>query len=77
MTRRNTFSVAIFEETPLGRGGGGGEHSKNFDRGKVCSINFEPPDVDLCSACHVYTISCGAWTISTLFIVNRVTRGSK
>ena len=24
---------------------------------KVCSINFEPPDIDLCSVCHVYPIS--------------------
>ena len=28
---------------------------------KVPSINFEPPDIDLCSACHVYPISRGAW----------------
>ena len=41
--------------------------------GKVCSINFEPPDIDFCSACHVYTISRGAWIISILFILNRFT----
>ena len=42
---------------------------------KVCSINFEPPDIDLCSACHVYPISRGASIISILFIVNRFTWG--
>ena len=42
---------------------------------KVCSINFEPPDIDLCSACHVYMISHRAWIISILFIVNRITWG--
>ena len=30
---------------------------------KVCSINFEPPDIDLCSVGHVYPISHGAWII--------------
>ena len=30
---------------------------------KVCSVNFKPPDNDLCSACHVYPLSRGAWTI--------------
>ena len=43
---------------------------------KVCSINFEPPDIDLCSTCHVYMISRGASIISILFIVNRFTCGS-
>ena len=42
---------------------------------KVCSINFEPPKNDLCSACHVYPLSCGARIISILFILNRVTWG--
>ena len=42
---------------------------------KVCSINFEPTDIDLCSACHAYPISRGAWIISILFIVNRFTLG--
>ena len=23
---------------------------------KVCSINFEPPYIDLCSVCHVYPL---------------------
>ena len=45
-------------------------------RGKVCSVNFEPPDIDLCSACHVYTISRRACIISILFIVNRFTWNS-
>ena len=40
---------------------------------KLCSINFEPPDVDLCSECHVYPISGGASIISILFIVNSFT----
>ena len=35
---------------------------------KVCSINFEPPDIDLCSACHVYPLFREAWVISILFI---------
>ena len=36
---------------------------------KVCSINFEPPDNDLCSACHVYPLSRGSWIISnTIYI---------
>ena len=43
--------------------------------GKVCSINFEPPDNDLCSVCHVYPLSRGAWMISILFILNRFTWG--
>ena len=42
---------------------------------KVCSINFEPPDIDLCSACHVYPLFCGAWIISILFILNKLTWG--
>ena len=42
---------------------------------KVCSINFERPDIDLCSACHIYPISGGASIISILFIVNRFTSG--
>ena len=42
---------------------------------KVCSINFEPSDNDLCSACHVYPLSRGAWIISILFIFNRFTWG--
>ena len=40
---------------------------------KICSINFEPPDIDLCPACHVYLISRGAWIFSILFIPNRFT----
>ena len=50
----------------------------NFKRArscKVCLINFEPPDIDFCSACHVYPISRGAWIISVLFMVNRLTWG--
>ena len=43
--------------------------------GKVCSINVEPPENDLCSACHVYPLSRGAWIISILFILNRFTWG--
>ena len=43
--------------------------------GKVCSINFEPPDNDLCSVCHVYALSRGAWIISILFILNGFTWG--
>ena len=23
---------------------------------KVCSVNFEPPDIDLCSACYVHPL---------------------
>ena len=42
---------------------------------KVCSINFEPPDNDLCSACHVYPLSRGAWIILILFILNGFTWG--
>ena len=42
---------------------------------KVCSINFEPPDIDLCSACHVYPFSRGASIISILLIMNRFTWG--
>ena len=42
---------------------------------KVCSINFEPPDNDLCSACHVYPLSRRAWIIPVLFISNRFTWG--
>ena len=38
-----------------------------------CSINFEPPDIDLCSGYHVYPISRGASIISVLFIANRFT----
>ena len=41
------------------------------DNLKVCSINFEPPDNDLFSPCHVYPLSRGAWIISILFILNR------
>ena len=37
--------------------------------------NFEAPDNDLSSACHVYPISHRAWLISVLFIVNRFTWG--
>ena len=40
---------------------------------KVCSINFEPPDNDFCSACHVHPLSRGAWIISILFILNGFT----
>ena len=29
--------------------------------------------IDLCSACHVYPISRGAWIISILFILNGFT----
>ena len=42
---------------------------------KVCSINFEPPDIDQCSACHVCPISRGVWIFSILFILNRFTLG--
>ena len=42
---------------------------------KVCSINFEPLDNDLCSACHVYPLSRGAWIISILFILNGFASG--
>ena len=42
---------------------------------QVCSINFEPPDNDLCFACHVYPLSRGAWIISIRFILNRSTWG--
>ena len=42
---------------------------------KVCSINFEPPDNDLCSACHFYLLSREAWMISILIILNRFTWG--
>ena len=48
----------------------------SYTYSKICSINFEPPDIDLCSVCHVYTISRGALIISILFIVNRFTWGS-
>ena len=41
---------------------------------KVCSINFEPPDNDLCSSCHVYPLSREAWIISILFILKRFNR---
>ena len=37
---------------------------------KVCSINFEPPDKDLCSACHVYPLSRGAWTKYHLYWID-------
>ena len=40
---------------------------------KVCSINFEPPDNDLCSACHIYPLSRRVWNFSVLFILNRFT----
>ena len=30
---------------------------------KVCSINFEPPDDDLCPACHDHPLFGGAWII--------------
>ena len=30
---------------------------------RVCSINFEPPDNDLCSACHGHPLFRGAWII--------------
>ena len=43
--------------------------------GKVCSINFEPSDNDLCSVCHVYSLSRGARIVSVLFILNRFTWG--
>ena len=43
--------------------------------GEVCSINFEPPDNDLCSTCHVYPLSRGAWIISIPFILNRFPGG--
>ena len=36
---------------------------------KVSLINFEPPDIDLRSACHVYPLFRGAWIIfSTIYI---------
>ena len=31
--------------------------------GRVCSINFEPLDNDLCSACHDHPLFIGAWII--------------
>ena len=46
---------------------------KKYVSHKACSINFEPPDNDLCSACHVYPLSRGARIISILFILNRFT----
>ena len=54
-----------------------GSHSMIFTllAVKVCSINFEPPDNDLCYACHVHPLSRGAWIISILFILNRFTWG--
>ena len=42
---------------------------------KVCSLNFEPPDIDLCSACHVYPLFREAWIISILFILNETDMG--
>ena len=42
---------------------------------RVCSINFEPPDNDLCSACHDHPLFRGAWIISILFILNKLTWG--
>ena len=42
---------------------------------KVCSINFEPPDIDLCSGCHVYPLFCRAWIISILFRLKKLTWG--
>ena len=33
---------------------------------EVSSINFEPPDIDLCFACHVYPLFRGAWIVSIL-----------
>ena len=39
---------------------------------KVCSINFEPSEMDLCSACHAYR---GGWIILILSILNNFTRG--
>ena len=42
---------------------------------KVCSINSQSPDYDLCSACHVYPLSRGARIVSILFILNRFTSG--
>ena len=42
-------------------------------RGKICSVNFEPPDNELCSARHIYQVSRGAWMISILSILNRFT----
>ena len=44
---------------------------------QVCSINFEPPDSNLCSAYHVYPISRGAWIISVLFIALGSLRSGK
>ena len=42
---------------------------------KVCSIDSEPPDIDLCPACHVYRLFRGAQIISILFILNKLTLG--
>ena len=42
---------------------------------RVCSIDFEPPDNDLCSACHDHPLFRGAWIISILFIFNKLTWG--
>ena len=51
--------------------------SVSFEGFAVCSINFEPPDNDLCSACHVYPLSRGAWIISILFPLNGFTLGGR
>ena len=50
-------------------------NSVNKKSCKVCSINFEPPGNDLCSACHVHPLSRVAWIISILIILDRFTWG--
>ena len=50
-------------------------HTLTSENCKVCSINFETPDNDFCSAYHVYPISSRTWIISILFIVNRFNWG--
>ena len=47
----------------------------SFLSSKVCSITFEPPDIDLCSACHVYPLFRGAWIMSILFILDILSWG--
>ena len=64
---------------------GAKDHGKNYIKvrvplvhhllRKVYSINFKPPDIDLCSACHVYPLFRGARIISILFILNKLTGG--
>ena len=65
-----------FREKPFWREGGEkDEHTATNLCVKVCSVNFEPPDIDLCSPFHVYPLFCGARIISILFILNKLTWG--